>query len=482
MKKVIMILLVLAVTGACLDYVGPYQGRMLVSAARQTLAVPKNLALPAYINSWASVPLVPEIVSGKTRYDLNITCDESVFQQKKTKVTVSDSEAYQDLTLSGEVTFAEDHVRNRITLSSNMDMEVTLTYRFSFQHKVRVFSEATYKGSPGRILAFIPADGDGEALAVVTNWDIDPGMIPTNKMQTTSFSLSTKVILKRKAETSLEIKIIPFYLVQSKRTEYPIEYSGFLSNKLVRTFGSEKTSITNAPGRVTELLAKLGGRSSNPEFPEFHDVTLSSSPGDSLTLVSKAKAVCSNSGVPCRIVVGIKDKKYYAWLDVFDGAWQTVDLAAGTRSPPEGYTVVYVEPLGRIEVVPVEPSDDEIYSALKEVTAEGLNPVVYYVLLGVLMFVAIVLFFKFKARDVLARTSKKPAHETGPVNGAYEIVGDASKVTDPLLSEVLEKISKKNGRVDVEEYARELHYSKELVDWAVRSLVLQGIIKKKETT
>ena len=480
MMKRFLLLAVLLPTGLCLSYVGDYGSNMVVSGDRYTMLIPPDLNDSITFNSWAKVTLNPSIIINGDEHAVELKPSRENFQQGKTSVTVSTSLSGEYVKANANIRFSESSAESVLELTGLTDVEATVSYQFNFDKPVRIFSVPTYKNSTDRVFAFIPLDYDGDALVVTTNWDLSPEIIKSNNVRVNSFLLSTRVLLKTNAKTTLRLRVKPFTLVQNQRKNYPLEYEGFLSNKLVKTTGKVDMSIPDAPGRITELISRLGGKGGREvEFVSFHDVDMTKIGGDSLTLSCIGKQVCINSGIPCKIVVGKNTEgKYYAWLDVFDGAWQAVDLVNGLREQPAGYEKVYEEPAGEFYVVPVEPSDNELYSAIIAAAAEEPSHLIYYVLAGAGLFTVIVLFFKYKAEAVISRTKEKPKAITVNIDGLYEVAG--GDVNHPLLQEVIEKIKQKQGRVSVEEYAKEMHYSKELVDWAVRDLIQQGIIKKKQ--
>jgi hypothetical protein len=312
-----------------------------------------------------------------------------------------------------------------------------------------------------------------------------------------------------------------------KKPYYPAEFSSHLSEPLITSSG-DATGITlseqSFERKITELTTKIYNISRNAtEFSAFHDVDFGNAV-DSLGLSLFFKKACNSNGMLCRLVIGKKDDKYYAWAQVFTEKWVNVDVAKGLVQKP-AYDVVYVEPTVEFHLF----EGDELKQVYRGMLWFGRGADILPFVLILVVFAGILIWLQLKY-DILAKTPlpkkipfkipfrkaeaappaapmppgaqippEAPSQPQAPgqppqpqipvqppaqlivkrtfLSGKYVLLNE--NVTDPLAKEVLKYMKTKQGIVSVEEYAGALGLSKELIEYGLQFLIKQGHVKKE---
>ena len=351
-----------------------------------------------------------------------------------------------------------------------------------------------YKNQTNYAIVALPNSNQGPALAIVSTEQLAAGF--TNLQQAQDYAINFQIQELAPGTTfQLTLTLLPFNL-QSKKNTYKFtpDLSSHLYEPLVKTNENPDTTLStdNADQQLNEALSKIALlNKGTPDFTALHDAQFSSNL-DSLDTAVLMKLYCQAYGIPCRLILGKNQTTMYAWVRAFTTDWKDIDVYENKPEKPAEYTVFYEEPKLELRIAPEkEKLEESLYEATTWIKqSDGFGIVIYAI---VAIFLALAGYYVF----TLAKTKQTPlglpgqsknaqtgqeqrtpyATTIGVLDGTYEILKE--QVSDPLVADVLSHVKQKTGVVDIDEYAIELKYSKEMVTYAVTFLIEQGFIRKK---
>jgi len=509
-----IILILLLTSGLAIKSLGAYEARYVLAADTYTVEVPQVLSRPIIIDNRYNAMLMPRItINGQAR-TIAMRIDVGQIQESIDAYSFAVEHTQDSVYISERVTFTGDEISSHVTIRNNAaeTKNTEVTFELSSGQRMTLFSPATYRNATDNYVIIGNENMRGLSLAVISSLGIGPEVVSTQFTKTTYFPLTNTVALRQGDTFDMTVRYKPILIYPDAEYNYPEQTAAHLEEPLVHTIGSTDKSITDAPGRTTELLARLGVlQSTDSSFLGMHDVDLSSMQQDSLGAAMVAKKVCINSGIPCKEMISKKDKNYYAWLQIYDGQWQNINPYAGNRDKPEGYTTFYEEPTPPLFLIPAGALDEEtFYKSFASLGGTSLHPSFIFLVALAIIGVGLVYLMKYKSKQLFGRglgnnekaaeqpvqkqpfgfgkpaekeveatkpAQKQPELILSQIDGKYTIIN--ANITDYFMKEVLQKIQQKNGNVVLDEFVRDMHYSPELIKYAIKYMHDQGNIKKE---
>ncbi len=477
MKKAIVFLLFI-ISCYAIKNVGLGEEGYLIRADNYVLKLPATLKEPATINGMYKIQLVPTITTdkGESFSFLPVVREESIrgtksrysfeFEDKKGSISL-----WQRIDLTDEFISTTMKIKNE----GNDEKKITVSFNVMGIKDNQVFFPSAVSKKAENYVVFSEKGSKGNSIGVKTNFELPKkgqAVLSQN-----NYGVIANFNLQKGETGTITVYYYPFY-IQTQKTNFPLEYSSFLTEKTISTIGRPRFSISNeTTDKIKALLdvVKNEKKSVEGEFSIIHKVDLTTEK-DSLGMSAYFKKMCIEENMPCKLMIGRKGNKMYAWVRAYFNGWQDVDPFKGTKTDP-GIETIFEEPSSKV-VFMEKNTDEEFYKKTTWVKDVGKSNWWMYSIILLITAAAVIIFLQVKAGSIEKRMKKTEIIKE-KINGKYEIV-KKEEVKDEFVKEVLQKVMEKRGDINIDEMAEEMNYSKSLISYAIDYLKDEGFIRRIE--
>jgi hypothetical protein len=485
MRFLVVILLLMAAVPA-ITYVGNYSGRFVLVTGSYVLQLPQNFSDSAIISGRYNVNLAPKIkVNDRTIANVISVVPDS-FVNPADKFAFEDTQITDTADVLVRTEIKDKYIATATTVTSKakMNIKLDLVFEISSSDNFVLFSPALYEKKSETYFAVLNGTSlEGPALGIITSHAIQPTYSNLASMPSYSILLSVGT-LKPGESFTMSVTYRPFDLERDVQRPYPSDITAHLQEPLIRmTDGAPlKLNFTNQSTNMNKveaiLTALINTTKAEGEFTALHDVVIGMTPYDSLTTSSYMKQNCRAYNIPCKLVIGQKSGKYYAWIQAWTNRWTDVDPQVGLVRKPD-YNAIYTEPTPELHLLDTKSDAAKaLYDATLFLKSTGESPYLMYLIIIVAAGVAFFFLLQFKAGLVTKLVIRKKPERTVrlEINGKYAVLKE--DIDDAFLKDLLIMVKEKDGVVDARQLAAVLHVSQELVEYQIGYLRDQGYLKR----
>lgn len=480
--KTILCLLILSTMIFSVKNVDYYNGKFSIVTENYVLQLPQSLAEKAVLNHDYLISLVPSIKVNGDALTIAPSISPELINTPKSSFSFQVASEKNSVKIEEKIRIEEKQIISDIKITSNRDeiSTISIYYPINAKNEKTVFMPDLFSEKEEKYFVFMNTNLKGNALGLTFS---SPMNLETQKifiLNTSSYGILSKEVQLKKGQ-SFRIKAIyyPFNLQVKNESVFPLKYSSHLENIYIELIGKTLEPETTVSDKIDQILETTGSfeKTGDGELLVIHSVNLNS-PSDSLDFAMYFKEMSSKMNVPTKLVIGKKDNFYYAWVQAYFGKWVDVDVFAGEREKPSGYSLVYLEPT--VEMHYLQDSGDihkDIYDSTAWLKSTQESGFMIYLILLIIAAIIIGIIISFKATD-LSQRLKFESIEKQHLGGKYKILKN-EKISDPFINDVFTAVCNKNGEVDLNNMAEEFHYSKDLISFAVAYLSDNDFIIKK---
>lgn len=477
MKRETIFIFLLVGSGLCVSNPFFYEENYVILGEGMVSEIPLVLTDRALIEQQYYVNLMPDItVNGKklnlVGFVLLPAGEDQTFKPSNSYYmkTLNDIDGYE---ISNELRIYENRIESTVSFSNRNSeaASVVMSNNFSAVRNFTVFDPSQYTKQPTDYIVLMPPEEEGASLGVIyPGVDLTTERASFQRIPFHEVSVRNTDVV-RGGTFAYTMILYPMNLQREKELIYPLELSDNIRQKTFRIKGTLETFNS-----LEDAEMKLFGDAKGLDGSQMHKVDFNANNRDFISAAAGYDKACETIGEVCRVFVGRKDGKYYAWGERYDGGQWLKNSLHGML--PDYTETVYEEPtLKLVRISVTKEKMQAYYEATSFLLDLNKNETLMYFALVFVAGIVAIAIIHVKAKTMMKKTSKVSIRPKTEIEGKYVVLKEKS-FDDPLLSELMRIVKESGGVVSVKAIESATKYSPELISFGIQYLADEGVISK----
>ncbi|NYZ80135.1 hypothetical protein H0N95_02695, partial [Candidatus Micrarchaeota archaeon] len=212
MRKIIIILMMLATVGFCVKSIGLYDNEFTVVTKNSVIKIPVLLSNPITIDNKYRLSLVPQISFNNDVVTVASTVNEQMLSGEKSRFTLGTETERGDMKVTEEIEIEEELIRTTTTVQNigKSTATASLLFNVNAEQSTFFFPAAVSKNS-NNYLVVMSQSLEGRAIGIKANAPMDTGTEQKPLRNASTYVIGTRTpSLKPGQSITVSLVIYPF--------------------------------------------------------------------------------------------------------------------------------------------------------------------------------------------------------------------------------------------------------------------------------